>query len=66
MRNKTVVVYARVSRDKQKVAMQIRELGDFAKRSGLKIHKKFIDQGYTGTNTKRPAFIKMINEARKR
>jgi DNA invertase Pin-like site-specific DNA recombinase len=66
MRIKTVAIYARVSTDKQKVDMQLRELGDFVKRSGWKIYKKFIDQGYTGANTKRPAFIEMMNEAKKR
>lgn len=63
---KTVAIYARVSTDKQKVEMQLRELGDFVKRSGWKIYKKYIDQGYTGANTKRPAFIEMMNEAKKR
>lgn len=66
MRNKTVSIYTRVSTDKQKVDMQLRELGDFVKRSGWKIYKKFIDQGYTGANTKRSAFIEMMNEAKKR
>jgi DNA invertase Pin-like site-specific DNA recombinase len=66
MKIKTVAVYARVSTDKQKVDMQLRELGDFVKRSGWKIYKKFIDQGYTGANTKRPAFIEMMIEAKKR
>jgi len=66
MKNKTVAIYGRVSTDKQKVDMQLRELGDFVKRSGWKIYKKFVDQGYTGANTKRPTFIEMMNEARKR
>jgi len=66
MKNKTVAIYARVSTDKQKVDIQIRELEAFVKRSGLKIYKKFVDQGYTGANTKRPAFIEMMIEAKKR
>ncbi len=63
---KTVAIYARVSTDKQKVDMQLRELEDFVKRSGWQIYRKYIDQGYTGTNMNRPAFIEMKSAARKR
>ena len=63
---KTVVIYARVATDKQKVDMQLNELKDFIKRSGWKIYKEFIDEGYTGSNTKRPAFTEMMNEAKKK
>lgn len=66
MKNKNVALYARVSTDRQKVDMQLRELEAFVKRSGWKLYKKFIDQGYTGANTKRPAFIEMMIEAKKR
>jgi predicted site-specific integrase-resolvase len=34
MNKKAVAIYARVSTDKQKVDMQLREPGDFVKRSG--------------------------------
>jgi len=61
-----VAIYARVSTDKQKVDMQLRELRNFIKRSDWKVYREFIDQGYTGTNTKRPAFIEMMSEAQKR
>ncbi|MHA2218935.1 MAG: recombinase family protein [Candidatus Hodarchaeales archaeon] len=63
---KLVAIYARVSTDKQKVDMQLNELRSFVKRSGWKIYKEFIDEGYTGSNTKRPAFNEMISESRKR
>jgi DNA invertase Pin-like site-specific DNA recombinase len=63
---KTVAIYARVSTDRQKVDMQIRELRDFVKRSGWKIFNEYTDQGYTGANTKRPAFAEMMYVARKR
>ena len=63
---KTVAIYARVSTDKQAVDMQLSELRDFVKRSNWKIYKEYIDQGYTGANTKRPAFTDMMNLARKR
>ena len=64
--NKKVAIYARVSTDKQKVDMQLLELRDFIKRSGWAVYDEFIDQGYTGSNTKRPAFREMMNEAHKR
>ena len=64
--SKTVAIYARVSTDKQKVDMQLNELRDFINRSGWKIYKEFVDEGYTGANTKRPAFTEMRHEARKR
>lgn len=46
--------------------MQLSELRQFAKRSGWKIHQEYIDQGFTGANTKRPAFLEMMTSARKR
>lgn len=63
---KTVAIYARVSTDKQAVDMQLSELRDFVQRSNWKIYKEYIDQGYTGANTQRPAFTDMMNQARKR
>lgn len=66
MSNKTVAIYARVSTDKQKVDMQLRELKAFIKRSGWKPYQEYIDYGYSGANTRRPAFVQMMNEAKKR
>ncbi len=63
---KTVAIYARVSTDKQKVDMQIRELRQFAKRSGWTIYQEYIDQSFTGANINRPAFRKMMDAAMKR
>jgi DNA invertase Pin-like site-specific DNA recombinase len=48
IKNKTAVIYARVSTDKQKVDMQLNELRQFATRSGWKIYEEYIDQNYTG------------------
>ncbi len=66
MKKKSVAIYARVSTDKQKVDMQLQELHDFIKRSGWPLHKKYIDHGYTGANTKRPNFSKMMIDAKQR
>lgn len=64
--NKMVALYARVSTDKQTVEMQIHELQDFIKRRNWKIYKIFTDEGYSGKNTKRPAFSEMMIHARQR
>ena len=63
---KSVAIYARVSTDKQKVDMQLDELRDYVKRAGWKIYREFVDEGYTGKNTIRPAFKQMLDEARRR
>ena len=36
--------------------MKLVEVHDYVKRAGRKIHKEFIDEGYTGKNTSQPAF----------
>lgn len=63
---KLVAIYARVSTDKQKVDMQLDELRQYVKRAGNKIYKEFIDEGFTGKNTQRPAFKEMMELARQR
>lgn len=47
-----VAIYAGASTDKQKVDMQLNELRTFINRSGWKVYKEVIDEGYTGSNTK--------------
>jgi DNA invertase Pin-like site-specific DNA recombinase len=64
--NKIVAIYARVSTDKQKVDMQLRELRDYVARSDWTIFEEFIDKNATGGNTKRPAFQAMLDAARKK
>ena len=63
---KTVAIYARVSTDKQTVDMQLAELQEYLKKREWRIYQEYIDQGYTGGNTKRPAFSQMMEDARKR
>ncbi len=46
--------------------MQLVELRDYVKRTSWKIYKEFIDEGYTGKNTNRPAFKEMMDLARQR
>lgn len=66
MKNKTVAIYARVSTGQQKADLQIRELRSFVKRSGWKLYKEFVDEGYSGRDTKRPEYIRMMEDARRR
>ncbi len=66
MTPKTVSIYARVSTDRQAVDMQLVELREYVNRSGWTIHHEYIDQGFSGSNTKRPAFTEMMAEARKK
>ena len=65
-KSKTVAIYARVSTDRQTTDSQLAELREFVHRSGWNIHHEYIDHGYTGANTKRPAFNEMLAEARKK
>jgi DNA invertase Pin-like site-specific DNA recombinase len=63
---KNAVIYARVSTDRQNVDMQLNELRQFAGRSGWQVFEEYIDQNHTGANTNRPAFLSMMEAARKR
>ena len=63
MKNKTAAIYARVSTGQQKVDPQLRR---FVKRSGWRLYKEYIDQGYSGKDTKRPQYIRMKEGARRR
>ena len=64
--NLSAAIYARVSTDKQKVDMKLNELRQFVARSGWIICQEYIDQSFTGANTNRPAFLDMMDAARKR
>ena len=64
-----VVLYARVSSDKQDVDLsissQLRALRDYAARSGHQVVREFVDEAETGRTTARPAFKEMISLARR-
>ena len=64
-----IVIYARYSSDKQteqSIEGQLRVCHDFAERNGYTIINEYIDRAITGTSDKRPAFLQMIDDARKK
>jgi len=63
---KTVAIYARVSTDRQSTESQSNALRDFIEKRSWKLFKEYIDTGFTGSNTKRPAFNEMLTDAKRR
>ncbi len=65
---KKVIVYARVSSDKQDVDLsisaQLKALREYALKNGSEVVREFIDEAETGRTTARPAFREMISLAR--
>lgn len=62
---KSVAIYARVSTEKQKVDLQVKELKSLINRRKWKLFEIYNDKGFTGANTKRPAYNKMMSDAKK-
>lgn len=69
MENKACAIYLRLSKDdgikgeSDSIASQRMFLENYCNKSGFEIIKEYVDDGYSGTNFKRPAFEKMINDA---
>ena len=66
---KKAVIYARFSshsQTEQSIEGQLRECYDFAKRSDITIVGEYIDRALTGTSDKRPQFLKMIDDSKKK
>lgn len=66
---KRVVIYARFSsygQTEQSIEGQLRECYDFARRNEYAVIGEYIDRAMTGTNDKRPSFLKMIDDSRKK
>ncbi|RQV96830.1 recombinase family protein [bacterium] len=61
-----VAIYARVSTGRQDSENQIQELREFVSRSGWTVFREYTDEGYSGKDTKRPAFKKMMEHAKER
>ncbi len=63
-----VGIYARVSTTDtgQDVGMQLRELEAYAKARGWTIRDRFVDEGISGSQTKRPALDRLLAACRRR
>ena len=66
MKKKSAAIYARVSTSRQKVDLQLEELKKLIRRSGWKLYKVYVDEGFSGKDTKRPAFNEMMIAAQRR
>ncbi|MBN1225057.1 MAG: recombinase family protein [Candidatus Aminicenantes bacterium] len=64
--NFPIAIYARVSTDHQDTENQLSELRDFVDRSGWQTFKEYVDSGYSGKDTKRPAFSEMMEHAKEK
>jgi site-specific DNA recombinase len=65
---KTAVIYARVSSDRQDVDLsisaQLKAIREYAARNGYVIIREFVDEAESGRSSPRPAFSEMISIAR--
>ena len=66
MTEKSVAIYARVSTDRQSTESQLNTLREYIEKREWNLFKEYIDEGFTGSNTKRPAFKEMMADAKKR
>lgn len=61
------VIYARFSsygQNEQSIEAQVRICKEYAENKGLEVLNLYIDKARTGTNDSRPAFQKMIADAK--
>ena len=63
MKNLKVAIYARVSTTRQNAEIQTRELEEYIKRMNWTLYRSYVDNGYTGKNTSRPAYREMMKAA---
>ncbi len=63
---KRIAIYARVSTDRQSAESQLNALREYIGKRAWAISQEYIDEGYTGSTTKRPAFAAMMADAKKR
>ncbi len=66
---KKVVIYARFSshtQTEQSIEGQLRECYDYAKKNDYLVVAEYIDRAISGTSDKRPQFLKMIEDSKKK
>ena len=61
---KRVGTYARVSSADQNPDTQLVHLREYCQRMGHQIIEEYIDEGFTGSNDKRPAFERLLGDMR--
>ena len=64
-----VVIYARFSshsQTEQSIEGQLKECYEFAKRNDYNVIAEYIDRALTGTTDKRPEFLRMIEDSKKK
>jgi DNA invertase Pin-like site-specific DNA recombinase len=64
--SKKVAIYARVSTDRQTADSQLHEIREFVRRAKWTVYREYVDAGFSGKNTQRPAFTEMLDDARHR
>ena len=69
-RSLRVALYARVSIEEQREGYSIQEQSiatrQFAERKGWTVIGEYLDEGFSGTNDRRPAFRQLLGDARQR
>ena len=66
---KRTVIYARFSshsQTEQSIEGQLRECYDYAQKHDLLVVSEYIDRALTGTTDKRPSFLQMIEDSKKK
>ncbi len=66
---KNAVIYARFSshaQNEQSIEGQLAECYNFAQRNDLRITHEYIDRALTGTTDKRPEFLQMIDDSKRK
>ena len=66
---KNAVIYARFSshaQNEQSIEGQLKECRAFAERNNLRIVREYIDRALTGTTDKRPDFLQMIEDSKRK
>ena len=56
-------IYARVSTTDQKCEMQLAELREYVSRRGWEPAGEYVDSGWSGSNTNRPEFNRLMKDA---